>query len=253
MATSMVCPNSENLRLPCLNKVGWIQPMTWLKLGWEDFKIHWMTSASYGLVFALMGYALVHVGWSRHYLAMTLTSGFLLVSPFLAMAFYDISRRRELPGTVAFDAARKNLTSIGLFALLLMFSLSVWERISAILVGMHLSSSPVPEASLDWLFSPANIEFVIAFIALGAVVAAMVFTISVVSLPMLMDHQVDIVTAVMTSLLVVRENPLAMLVWAAAIVLLTGIGIATSFIGLVVIFPVLGHATWHAYRELVQQ
>jgi len=253
MSTTSVCPGSNNMGLHCLNRVTWRQPLSWLKSGWDDFKGSWSYSLAYGVVFALLGYALVHVGWPRPHMAMTLTSGFLLVSPFLATVFYDLSRRREQPGTAPFASIGENLSSIGLFALLLMFIFSAWERISAILLGMHLGSSPVPEASLAWLLSVANLNFVIAVMVVGAVLAVLVFAASVVSLPMLMDRRVDIVTAVMTSLWAVRENPLAMLVWAFAIVLLTGIGIATSFIGLVVIFPILGHATWHAYRDLVQR
>lgn len=253
MASVTMCPSNEHVRLPCLNQVTWWQPLVWLKSGWDDFKGCWLTSLPYGVVFALLGYTLVHIGWSRHDMAMTLSTGFLLVAPFLAVVFYDLSRRREQPGRAAFTSIRENLSSIGMFAVLLMFTLSVWERISAIVLGNHLGSSQVPDASLAWLFSPENIEFVIAFTLVGAVMAAFIFAISVVSLPMLMDRRVDIVTAVMTSLWTVRANPLAMLFWAAAIVLLTGVGIATSFIGLAVIFPVLGHATWHAYRELVQR
>jgi len=253
MTTSTVCPSSKLVQLHCLNQVSWQQPLVWLKLGWEDFIGGWPHSLAYGAIFALLGYGLVHVGWSHHHMAMTLTTGFLLVAPFLAMGFYDLSRRRERPATAAFASVRENLASIGLFALLLMFTLSVWERLSAILLGVHLGSGHVPAASLAWLFSPGNLNFVIAFTIVGAILAAFVFAISVVSLPMLMDRRVDIVTAVVTSLWVVRENPLAMLVWVATIVLLTGIGIATWFIGLAVIFPVLGHATWHAYRELVQR
>lgn len=252
MSTSTVCPSSKHVVVPCLNRVAWQQPLVWLRSGWDDFRNSWSQSLAYGAIFALLGYALVHIGWSHHHMAITLTTGFLLVSPFLATVFYDLSRRREQPGTAAFASIRENLPSIGLFALMLMFTLSVWERLSAVLVGLHLGSSGVPDASLGWLFSAENFEFVIAFTLVGAIIAVLVFAISVVSLPMLMDRRVDLVTAMMTSLWVVRENPLAMLVWAAIIVLLTGVGIATSFIGLVVIFPVLGHATWHAYRDLVQ-
>ncbi|MDP2434060.1 MAG: DUF2189 domain-containing protein [Pseudomonadota bacterium] len=252
MSTSTVCPASEHMHLPCLNRVTWRQPLVWLGSGWEDFKGSWTHSLAYGALFALLGFGLVSLTWSHNYLAATLTSGFLLVAPFLALVFYDLSRRREQSDAAAFVSIRENLSSIGLFALLLAFTFSVWERLSAILLGAHLGASPVPEASLTWLFSLENLEFVIPFILVGGVMAAVIFSISVVSLPMLMDRRVDIVTAVMTSLWVVRENPLAMLVWATTIAVLTGIGIATSFIGLAVIFPVLGHATWHAYRELVQ-
>lgn len=253
MSTTTVCPASKSILLPCLNRVAWNQSLAWLRSGWGDFKANWVNSLAYGVLFALLGLGLVSLSWSHQYLAVTLSSGFLLVSPFLAVVFHDISRRRERPEMTAFASIRENLASIGLFAFLLAFALSVWERLSAILVGGFLGSSPVPEASLMWLFSLENLGFVIAFTLVGAVLAGAVFAISVVSLPMLMDRRVDIVTAVMTSLWVVRENPRAMLLWAAIIVVLTGIGIATAFIGLAVIFPLLGHASWHAYRDLVQR
>lgn len=253
MPQSTVCPTSKHISLPCLNQVDWRRPIHWLQSGWQDFQRDWTQSLAYGAIFALLGYALVHVGWSHRHLAMTLTTGFLLVSPFLALVFYQISRRRERPATGEMTSLRENLSSIGLYAFLLMFALSVWERLSAILLGIHLGSRGVPEASLAWLFSPENIPFVIAFTLVGASLAALVFAVSVVSLPMLLDRRVDIVTAVMTSLWTVRENPAAMLVWAALIVALTAVGIATSFIGLALIFPLLGHATWHAYRDLVSR
>ncbi len=252
MPTSTVCPSSPHIALPCLNQVAWNRPWAWLGSGWKDFRHDWSQSLAYGVIFALLGLGLVSLTWTHHHLAMTLVSGFLLVSPFLAIVFYDLSRRRERPGEKTFASTRDNLSSIGLFAFFLVFSISVWERLSAILVGVHLGASPVPEASLVWLFSSENLGFVVPFLLVGGVLAALVFAIGVVSLPMLMDRRVDVVTAMMTSLWVVRENPVAMLVWAATIVVLTGIGIATGFIGLAVIFPVLGHASWHAYRELVQ-
>jgi uncharacterized membrane protein len=251
MTTHSICPSSENIEIPCINQVTWNEPIVWLKAGWDDFRVLWSSSLAYGAIFAMLGFDMVYVAWSHEYLAMTLTTGFLLVAPFLSLVFLDGSHRREQPGLEAFTSLRENLSSIGLFAVLLMFTLSAWERITAILVGLHLGTSPVPNASLTWLFAPANLSFVIAFTFVGAVLAVLVFAISVVTLPMLMDRRVDVVTAVVTSLWVVRENPLPMLVWAMVIVALTALGIATSFIGLALIFPVLGHTTWHAYRALV--
>lgn len=252
MRTSTLCPTSHNIPVPCLIRVTWWQPLIWLKLGWKDFKNTWFQSFAYGVLFSILGYDLVYIALDQSYLAMTLTSGFMLVAPFLALVFYDLSRQQEQHGSTTLASIQENLSSIGLFAVLLVFIISVWERITAILIGFHLSSGQVPEASMSWLFSSENLGFVIPFTVVGAALAALVFAISVVSLPMLMDRKVDIVTAIMTSLWVVRENLLAMLVWAAVIVVLTLVGIATWFVGLSIIFPVLGHASWHAYRELVQ-
>lgn len=256
MNATTVCPTSKHIDLPCIQRQSWSAPLAWLGLGWQDFRRDWSTSLAYGLVFSLLGYGLVHVSWSSPHVAMALASGFLLVAPFLAIGFYDLSQRREMSREghampASFAAARGNLASIGLLALLLAFVLSAWERLSAIVVGLHFGSARIPEASLAWLFSTDNLGFVASFVVLGAILAAFVFAVSVVSLPMLMDRRVDVVTAIMTSLVTVRENPAAMLAWAAVIAVLTGLGIATSFMGLAVIFPLLGHASWHAYLAMV--
>ena len=95
--------------------------------------------------------------------------------------------------------------------------------------------------------------FIAPYMAFGDLVAALAFALAVVSLPMLMDRRVDIITAIMTSLWVVRENPLPMLVWAILIAVLGFAGLLAWFFPLAIIFPVLGHATWHAYRDLVEQ
>lgn len=252
MVIGSLCPSTKHIELPCVNRVTWQQPLLWLRLGWGDFKACWMTSLAYGGLFSILGWILIDFSRAYPHLVLTLTSGFLLISPFLAVTFYELSRRREQPGSPPFASIRANLPSIGLFAFLLMFILSSWERLSAILLGLHLGSGHVPEASLGWLFSRVNLDFVLMYLVGGAFLAVLVFALSVVSLPMLVDRPVDIITALMTSLWVVRENPGAMLVWALAIVLLAGVGIATALIGLAFIFPVLGHATWHAYRDLVQ-
>lgn len=256
MSTTTICPTSQHIELPCLQQVPWYQPFSWLKAGARDFRQHWPESLAYGVLFAVLGYGLVQFGWTRPHVAMALTSGFLLIAPFLALGFYDLSLRgeRTAAGGIKlkpFAEARENLASIGLLGLLLAFILSAWERLSAILIGLYLGSGQVPEAGFGWLFSSANLELVVVYAAFGGVLAALVFALSVVSLPMLMDRRVDVVTAVVTSLWAVRANPAAMLVWAASIVLLTAVGIATAFVGLAMIFPILGHATWHAYRSLV--
>ncbi len=253
MVTGSLCPSTQHIELPCVNRVTWQQPLYWLRLGWGDFKACWLTSLAFGVLFSMIGFILFNLIRAYPHLVLTLSSGFLLVSPFLAVTFQELSRRGEQPESPPFASVRANLPSIGLFAFLLMFILSVWERFSAILVGLYLGSGHVQNASLSWLFSLANPEFVVMYLLAGATLAVVVFALSVVSLPMLVDRPADIITALMTSLLVVRENPLAMLVWALTIVLLTGIGIATALIGLAFIFPILGHATWHAYRDLVQR
>ncbi len=256
MTTTTVCNVSRHVQVPCIRRVDAARPLTWLRRGAQDFVSVWPVSIGYGLVIAASSYLLVNSGWTRPALAMTLTIGFLMVGAFLAVGFYDLSLRREREQSGgarsgAFSTLRGNLGSISLFVVLLAFIASVWERISAILIGLYLGSSGVPDASLSWLFSLEHPWLLLSFGGFTALLALIVFSLSVVSLPMLMDRQVDLVTALMTSLWVVWENRLAMLVWAVLIVGLTGLGALTWFAGLAVIFPILGHATWHGYRELV--
>lgn len=259
MNTSVVCPNTKHIELPCLYRVPVWQPVVWLRAGLRDFLHSWPLSLSYGVAFALLGYGLVNYAWKELHLAMALSTGFLLVAPFLAIGFYDLSRRleqREQTGRVDahFAGVRRNLASIGLFAFLLAFILSAWERLSAILVGLFLKGDFVTLGYFDFtlLFGAEHLGFVAAYVGFGALLAIAVFALAAVSLPMLMDREVDLITAMMTSLWTVRENWLAMLVWAALIAGLAILGIVSAYIGLAVIFPVLGHATWHAYRELVE-
>lgn len=256
MGTVTIKPHTKHIDLPSIRRVQALQPLTWLRAGWADLLHNWPLSLAYGVLFAVLGFVLVDYAWSRLHLAMALTTGFLLVAPFLAIGFYDISRRQENPGRFKpFEGVGANLSSIGMFALLMAFIMSAWERISAILVGLFLKTDIVTNESfsLGLLLAPEHIGFIAPYMAFGALVAALAFALAVVSLPMLMDRKVDIITAIMTSLWVVRENPLPMLVWASLIAVLGFVGLLAWFLPLVVIFPVLGHATWHAYRDLVEQ
>lgn len=259
MSTLSFKPEVSGMRLPALRKVDVSRPFAWLQSGWRDFARAWPSSLAYGVVFALLGGLLL--AWAREntHLTLTLLSGFLLLAPFLAIAFYAISSRLEhgldAGGPLHFFVPlRRNFASIGLFAILLAFILSVWERLSALLVGLLLRNDLVATGyfSLGLLFSSDHLGFVVAYTLLGALLAALVFALSVVSLPMMLDREVDVVTAITTSLWAVARNPLPMLVWAALIAGLSLLGILTALFGLVLIFPVLGHATWHAYRELVE-
>jgi uncharacterized membrane protein len=260
MSTVGIKPEVHSIHLPEVKRVQAARPFTWLQRGWHDFAATWFTSLGFGVLFALLGWGLVNHAWGIAHLGLTLTTGFLLVSPFLALIFYYLSRclgQHVRPGDSGrfFRVVGRNGASIGLYAVFLMFTLSVWERLSAILVALFIKGDFIggDYFSLMSLFTPDQWQFVLAYVAAGAVLAALVFALSVVSLPMMLDRRVDLVTAMMTSLRVVRENPGAMILWAGLIAALMLVGFATWFIGLAVLFPVLGHGTWHAYRELVQK
>jgi len=253
-------PRAASMNLPGIRSVTFDQPLHWLRAGAQDMVKAWPLSLFYGIVFALLGYGLVHAAGNRPHLAMALTSGFLFVAPLLAIVFYCVSHRLEhhhkLPKLwVPLLSWRANPASLGLFALMLVFVLTVWERISAILVGLFLSGSGI--AGLSDLLTLSAIrqhtDFVLAYLAFGGVLALMVFSLSVVSLPMLLHRKVDFATALVTSFMATRLNFPVMLLWGALIAALIAVGMATDFIAMVVIFPWLGHASWHAYRELIER
>lgn len=253
-------PQAARMDLPGIRRVRFDQPFRWLRDGAKDMVRAWPLSLFYGIAFAILGYALVHSAWGKPHLAMALTSGFLFVAPVLATVFYCVSHRLEhhhkLPGLfVPLLSWRANPSSLALFALMLVFVLSVWERISAILVGLFLGGSGI--GGLGELLSVGAVQqhtdFVLAYLAFGGVLALMVFSLSVVSLPMLLHRKVDFATALVTSFMATRLNFPVMLLWAALLAGLIGVGMATDFLAMALIFPWLGHASWHAYRDLVER
>jgi len=253
-------PQAARMNLPAIRSVTFEQPFHWLRAGMQDMAKAWPLSLFYGVVFALLGYGLVHAAEDKPHLAMALTSGFLFIAPVLATVFYCVSHRLEhhhkLPSLfVPLLSWRANPASLGLFALTLVFVLSVWERISAILVGLFLNGSGI--GGLSELLSLSAVQqhtdFVLAYLAFGGMLALMVFSFSVVSLPMLLHRKVDFATALVTSFMATRLNFPVMLLWGVLIAGLVVIGMATDFIAMAVIFPWLGHASWHAYRELIER
>jgi uncharacterized membrane protein len=261
-----VAPHIEHLPtlLPAIRRVPLFACLNWLRLGLNDLRAAWAVSLAHGVLFAGLGWLLIDHGWDDPHWGVAFTSGFLLVAPLLAVCFYAISRALERGEPVVsltrpFRLLRDNAWSLGLFVIMLAMLFSMWERITAIVVAMTLKADVYAyghKAALSYTASilndPNHLPVVIGFFTVGAVFALAAFALTAVALPMIVDRQADPVTALLTSLKACRQNPLPMLVWAAAIALLVGIGYLTAFIGLIFLFPLLGHATWHAYRALVE-
>jgi len=259
MSTSVYCPHSKHIDLPCIRRVDFTAPATWLNAGWSDLRRAWPSSLPYGIALGALGFGLVYFLAGRPQLTMALIGGFLLLGPALAAGFYQISRRLEWQDSGRIGAkppiGRLFGSNTALFGLALAVVFAVWINLSMMLTAL-LSSPELATGetfSLLALFSPDNLPFVLSYLTLGAVLAVLVFSASVTTLPMLMDRQTDVATAVMTSLIVVRANLAAMAVWALIIAVLMLAGMVSLFIGFAVFFPVIGHATWHAYRELVER
>jgi uncharacterized membrane protein len=250
-------PTDEPFRFPVARAVSADAPWSWIRRGWDDLRAAPGPSLFYGAAFSLMGWLLrLSLGHGEYVLA--LTTGFLLAAPFLAIGLYDISRRRELgePPRLAptLTAWRANAPAIGFYSVILALLLAVWIRVSVVVVALFFTGGMPDFGHLpaQLLTHPEGIVFVTAYFAAGAGFALLVFATSVVSIPMLLDREkMDALTAMIVSFNAVRLNFLPMLAWGAIIVVLSGLGIALFYVGLVVAMPLVGHASWHAYRDAV--
>ena len=242
---------------PEIRHIGIDAPPVWLVRGWADLRAAPAASLFYGVVLALMGLVIGRLAGQAAY-ELAFVTGFLLVGPFLAMGLYDISRRRERGGSVSLRptllAWKGNLPAIALYSLILALLMAVWIRVSVVVVALFFEGGMPSMDTLarDILESENGLFFVAAYLAAGSGFALLVFATSAVSLPMLLDREkMDTLTAMITSFNAVRLNFWPMVVWGLLIVGLTAVGFATFYVGLVVLLPVIGHATWHAYRDVV--
>jgi uncharacterized membrane protein len=236
------------------------EPWDWVARGWRDMCALPVMSLAYGAIFCVAGWLAFY--WLNRIelssLIAVLAGGFVLVAPLFAAGFYEMSRLIEKGEPVTVRAVCRGCTAaigrLGFFGIVVFFGYFAWVELSYLLLSLFLDGSEVPEASdfvQSLIFTNAGLSLLIASVVLGAVLAAMVFTLSSVAVPLLLDKDVDAVTAMVTSVRAVSQNPGPMLLWAAIIAGHMALGLATAFVGLVVIFPLLGHATWHAYRALV--
>jgi uncharacterized membrane protein len=248
--------DAERSVIPEVRAVGALAPLQWLARGWQDFRAHPLQSAFYGACFAIMGWLIAFTFRHAYEYVSALVTGFFLVGPFLAIGLYALSRRREAgePAWLAptLDAWRPNAGAIGMFSLVLAVILLVWARASLIVFALsYTNEMPSVDGFMRQVLSLDNLEFLFAYCCVGGFFAVLVFAISVVSVPMMLDRDTDGIVAVLTSLKAFSSNVPAMIVWGVAIIGIVAAGFALVFAGLVVAVPVIGHATWHAYRALV--
>jgi uncharacterized membrane protein len=224
-------------------------PLRWLAAGWRDLRAAPAQSLGWGLVVLGLSWAVsLAAYWLGSWIMLlSLLSGFVFIGPLLAIELYAISWQLERGRTPTFDrslrAARTRLADSMVFALVLMVIFLVWARAGS-MVHVFFPVESKPELI-------QVLRFLTIGSAVGSIFAAVAFAASAFSLPMLMDRKADTITAVITSVNATLRNKPAMAVWLAMIVILTGIGFATAFIGMVLLFPLLGHATWHAYRDVI--
>ena len=228
--------------------------------GWRDFMAAPLYGLFFGGVYAIGGMAIVALFFALHlpYVGYPLTMGFALIVPFVAMGPYEVSRRLERKEPLGWNAVlgavwQRSGKDLGWMALVTVFALIIWVDFAIFLFlmfyGLHVPTAQ--ELFVEILSTSRGLTFAIVGNFIGAIVAMAVFSITVVSFPLLADRDIDFVTAMITSVRCVLHNPAQMIAWAVVIGLLLAISLAAGFLGLFITLPVIGHASWHLYRKLV--
>ena len=230
-------------------------PFRWLALGWNDFRRCPFIGVFYGTCFMVMGWALLKVYETAPAYVMGLSAGFLLVGPFLCLGLYRASERLERgekpdfgDSLLAFETRGGTLAIFGLVLLALEL---LWSRATLIIFALSFDGMPDLRGSLRALMDPANLGFTVVWMGVGAIFASLIFSVGVISIPMILDRQTDAITAGIASMRLVIAQPGVMLLWGALITLLVVAAMLPWFLGLPLVGPVLGHASWHAYRNAV--
>jgi uncharacterized membrane protein len=249
---------SQSLVLP-VRRVGVEEPWAWLTAGWRDLGRVPMVSLTYGAAFVVVSFLLTLGLWifGLFYLVLPLAAGFMLVGPVVAVGLYEVSRRLEQgrPVTLADTLAAwySHRGPIATMGMVLMLFLLAWIWLAFLIFALFFGPAPPSWEHLvtTLLFSTAGIPFLIVGIAVGGVLAAFVFAMTAVAIPALLDRDIGVLSAMVTSFAAVLRNWRVMIGWGALIVLFTAAGLVTFYLGLAITLPLVGHASWHAYRGLV--
>lgn len=241
-----------------VRSIGFAAPLGWLARGWQDLWRQPAASLFYGVAIAVAGAVILGVTARLPYLFAAAITGFLLVAPMLAAGLYELSRR-YLAGEQAtlvdsMWAWRRNPSALVGFALLSILAGTAWQVASVVIVALFYKGPALAPMAMmiEVLVNPQHYLLFFVYMCVGGLLAALVFAVSVVSMPMLVDRRCDLLTALATSVNAVVENPLPLALWATILMLLTGLGFATLLLGMIVILPWLGHASFHAYKDLVR-
>jgi len=232
-----------------------VEPLHWLSLGLRDFRRARPVGIAYGLMVVLLGWLIFALGNHPYFIAAAV-SGFLLVGPVLGAGLIESSRTMEAGGTPTFDSSLRGLgrnrPALARFALALFTIAAVWLALSTsiLIVAMGPIAPGIEQVLWDSALQFMSSDQLLAWAAIGGVLAVLCFSISVIAVPLILDKNASAGEAMRGSLRAVSRHPVASAVWALLIGLLTVIGFATALLGLIVIYPVLGHASWHAYRAL---
>lgn len=242
-----------------VERVPTLRPLLWLGRGMSDMHGNPCASLPYGVFFAVLGYLILSLSAQRTPFFSAAVSGFMLIGPLAAAGCYEISRQQEQGVRCSFldslHGLTRNANVLIYYGVFLAVSLISWERLSSALFSAYFHAEvPHRMVFVQRVFRLTHApDFVLIYLGAGAVVALGLYCLSVVSVPLMMDRGTNILSAMATSLRVVYRNPGALALWAMLIVALVLVGFATYLVGLIITLPMVGHATWHAYRDLVRE
>jgi uncharacterized membrane protein len=243
--------NSEARQVPIYT------PFLWLRNGWRDVRRNWGVSLGYGALILALGWTLlIFCGTHPYYIAAAI-SGFLLVGPLMSAGLCEMSRRYSLGLPASFDDSLegfvRNAPALLQFGVILAICAAGWFLISALLLNtvFHVAAPDMSETLYRGFLDSTNRSQVLAYVCVGGMLATAVFTVSVVAIPMMVDQSASVGQAMRASVHAVLGNIPAMILWSALILVMTIIGYAPLLAGMLIIAPLLGHATWYAYADMI--
>lgn len=235
-----------------LARLRWGDPLRWLGAGWQDFRRAPLIGLFYGACFAAMGWALLAVFKFAAAYTLALSAGFLLMGPFLCLGLYHASRaleRGQQPSLAAsMTAWRRKGSAMATFGFVLLIVEMLWGRAAMVVFAVSFEGVPDFQGAPALLLTAEYLPFVLTYLAVGALFAGLIFGISVISIPMILDQSVDAISAGLTSLRLVLTQTGVMALWGLILSTVVVLGMLPGFLGLLIAGPVVGHASWHAYR-----
>lgn len=246
--------------VPEVNEVDLSDLKASLALGWKDFTRAPVLGLIFSAVYVLGGLLILWASTTEGQIWWTLpaSAGFPILGPFIACGFYEISRRLEAgeplsAGEIFAVIFRQKDRQIPAIAAVIVVYFLFWNFLSHMIFALFLGNATMTNvsSSLDVFLTPEGLTMLVFGTLVGAAFATLLFCLTVVSLPMLLDREVDFVTAMLTSFALVRENPRVMLSWGALIAVCLFLGMLPAFLGLFIVLPLFGHASWHLYRRAI--
>jgi len=225
--------------------------------GWSDFRKAPICGVVFGAVFAALGIVLYlqFLVWESDISIVPLAAGFPLIGPFIAVGMYEVSRLIERGEAVSWNSVlhaiyaerKRQIPSI---AFVVLFIFLIWVYMAHLVFALSFGLKPLTNvmSSTDILLTQEGITMLIMGTVVGGLLSFVLFSITVVGIPLLVDREIDVVTAMITSFSLVLNNILVMMTWGLIVAVLLLVAMIPMFLGLVIVLPVLGHATWHLYK-----